>query len=140
MVRYVLDTDHISLFLGDQAPTCRRVEQELAHCAITVISVQEVFNGWVGKLGKVTDERDCMKAYSRLHLAAQFFQQMPILNYETAASEAYERLIRDCPSLAKRRLANDVRIAAIALEAVVVTRNRRDFELVPGLRVEDWSV
>jgi predicted nucleic acid-binding protein len=37
--------------------------------------------------------------------------------------------------------ASDLRIGAIALDcdATVVTRNHRDFDLIPGLKVEHWS-
>jgi tRNA(fMet)-specific endonuclease VapC len=36
----------------------------------------------------------------------------------------------------------DLRVAAVTLEAggTVVTRNKRDFQRVPGLAIEDWSI
>jgi tRNA(fMet)-specific endonuclease VapC len=66
---------------------------------------------------------------------------MPVLNYEQAASVHYQQIIEANPILAKRRLEKDMRIAAIALanEATIVTRNKRDFEQVPQLTIEDWS-
>jgi tRNA(fMet)-specific endonuclease VapC len=61
-----------------------------------------------------------------------------VLRLTVAAVERFE-------ALKVQRLnigAMDLRIAAIALEhdATVVTRNRRDYERVPQLRIEDWSL
>lgn len=44
-------------------------------------------------------------------------------------------------SLAKKRIAKDIRIASIALtqNAIVVTRNEKDFSQVPNLRIENWA-
>jgi tRNA(fMet)-specific endonuclease VapC len=141
MTLYILDTDHISLFLGNYPPVRDRVLQTKADCSITVISVQEIFNGWVGQLNRVENEAYKIEIYQRLHLTTQFIQQMSVINYEQAASERYQQIIKVNPILAKRRLEKDMRIAAIALanDAIIVTRNKRDFEQVPKLTMEDWS-
>jgi tRNA(fMet)-specific endonuclease VapC len=141
MTLYILDTDHISLFLGNYPPVRDRVLQTKAECSITVISVQEIFNGWVGQLNRVENEAYKIEIYQRLHLTTQFIQQMSVINYEQAASDRYQQIIKVNPILAKRRLEKDMRIAAIALanDAIIVTRNKRDFEQVPKLTIEDWS-
>jgi tRNA(fMet)-specific endonuclease VapC len=141
MVRYVLDTDHISLLFRRDPLVSQRFKQEVRAVGIAVISVQETFNGWAGKLSKADDEAQKILNYGKLHSNVCFFQTMPILNYDRSASDVYQRLIQTNADLAKKRLDKDVRIAAIALSlgATVVTRNRKDFELVPGLVIEDWS-
>jgi len=61
-----------------------------------------------------------------------------VLGRRRTGDETYvEQLLRALPEVA-----DDLRIAAIASEvgATVVTRNLRDFQRVPGLACEDWSV
>jgi tRNA(fMet)-specific endonuclease VapC len=60
-----------------------------------------------------------------------------ILSFRQAAIEQFEQF----KALKLGVKAMDLRIAAIALDygAVVVTRNRRDFECIPNVKVEDWS-
>jgi tRNA(fMet)-specific endonuclease VapC len=142
MIRYVIDTDHISLLLRRHPQVSQRYRQEIQMLGITIISVQETFNGWAGKVNLVKNEAERITAYSHLHRSASFFQTIQLLNYDQSASDIYQRLITDTPILAKKRLDKDIRIAAIALanKATVVTRNYRDFNLVPGLQVEDWSL
>ena len=142
MVRYVLDSDHISLFLGGEVRVQECVRREVLETAVSIVSVQEVFNGWVSLLNRSDSEAQRVRAYTRLNSALTFFESMQVVGYDESVSQVYQQLIQSNPALAKRRLEKDVRIAAIALSngATIVTRNRRDFELVPGLKIEDWSI
>jgi tRNA(fMet)-specific endonuclease VapC len=141
MIRYILDTDHISLFMGRKSVVRPRVLQILPECSITVISVHEVFNGWVSQINRSDNESFKTSAYNQLHEVAQFFKKIEILDYDSKASAVYSQLIRGTPKLGHRRMDKDVRIAAIALSinATVITRNRKDFEIIPGLKIENWS-
>jgi tRNA(fMet)-specific endonuclease VapC len=65
-----------------------------------------------------------------------------MLNFDGFAATQLTTLLLDQPELSKQWLQKDMRIAAIALanKAVVVTRNKRDFSLVKGLKITDGSI
>ena len=142
MIRYILDSDHISFFLGGDAVIQDHLGQNIGETGISIISVQEVFNGWVSLLNRSDNETHRIRSYKKFSAAVAFFRLMPVIDYDHSASQIYQQLIQDDRELGKRRLDKDIRIASIALslDATVVTRNRRDFALVPGLKIEDWSI
>jgi tRNA(fMet)-specific endonuclease VapC len=80
--------------------------------------------------------------YSKLWITMQYLQAVEILDFTAAADEQLKRILKENPALRKNRLQKDMRIAAIALslDATVVTRNQRDFALVPGIKLVDWTV
>jgi tRNA(fMet)-specific endonuclease VapC len=105
--------------------------------AITILSVEEQLSGWYRRLRKAKTPEELAKVYDRLTTTVRSISRLPILSFGEAA-------IRQAGSLQAARLnvrKTDLSIAAIALEhhAVMVTRNLRDFQRVPGLLVEDWS-
>jgi tRNA(fMet)-specific endonuclease VapC len=135
MSLWILDTDHVSFVLSGDAMVCDRASQNSNNVAITIITVQEVFNGWITRINAPAEADNLVMLYTRLYIALDFFKSVQVLNFDLVARDRYDQLLRENPSLNKKRLQKDMRIAAIALSLgrTVVTQNERDFGLVPGL-------
>jgi len=139
----VLDSDHISLILRGYPQVINRLQALApAQWAVTVISIQEIFNGWIVNLNDPRYQDRQVELYTRLWQSNQFFQKVQVLNFDLAAQKCYDSLRSTYPNLNKRRLEKDVKIAAISQvnQAIVVTRNQRDFTLVPDLQLDDWTL
>ena len=66
-------------------------------------------------------------------------QSVRMLPVDAAAAAEFDRLLA---TKGLRRIGRaDLLIASIALanKATLVTRNRRDFQKVPGLQIENWA-
>ena len=71
--------------------------------------------------------------------AAPVFQAVAVAPFDEAAARAFGQVQSAAPA---KRGAYDRQIAAhaISLGLPVVTNNERDFEGIPGLSVENWTV
>ena len=135
---YVLDTDTLTLFEEGHPTVLQRVEaHSTSDLAITVLSVEEQLSGWYTRVRKAKNDTQLALAYSSLAQAVRFLSRLQILGFDEAA-------MRRCEQLRKAKIKigrTDLRIAAVVLEheAILVSRNLRDFRKVPGLQIEDWS-
>jgi len=139
MSLYVLDTDILSLYQHGHPEVCRLVSSHsLAEMANPVISIEEQISGWYTLLRRATKRDQIALVYRRLAITIPFLARWPILDFTEPAIVRYEDLL----SLKLNIKKMDLRIAAITLEnaGTLVTRNRRDFQRVPSLVIEDWSV
>lgn len=123
-MRYLLDTDCCIYLMLDAIPalTKRVGECEEGSLAFSAISLAEIALGSAnGKLPPI-------------EIVNAFAEEIRFLEFGVLAARAYA-------TLPFRRGSFDRLIAAhaLSLDLVVVTRNVRDFEDVPGLTVEDWT-
>ena len=139
MSLFVLDTDLLSLYYRGDPFVVQRVDaRSPAELAITVLTVDEQLTGWYTLTRQARRPEEIARAYAHLGEAVVRLGHWRILPYTESAIARVAQL----KALRLNVRLMDLRIAAVALEnqAVVVTRNRRDFGRVPGLSVEDWSV
>ncbi|WP_165071007.1 type II toxin-antitoxin system VapC family toxin [Paludisphaera rhizosphaerae] len=139
---FILDTDHFS-FLQQVHSTASsrlraRLQEQETSAAVTIISLEEQSRGWLAYIKKARNLDAQVDAYARLRRMHENFCRVPILDFDDMAAVEYGRLKRSFP----RTGSMDLKIAAIAItrEAVLLTRNRADFDNIPGLMIDDWSV
>lgn len=139
MSLHVLDTDTLSLYERSHPAVVRSVRAcNPGELAITVISVEEQLSGWYSMLRRAKKDDEVAQAYQRLADSVQLLAGLPILSFPEPAIARYDQLVAMKLNIGRM----DLRIAAITLEhgGILVTRNVRDFQRVPGLAIEDWSV
>jgi tRNA(fMet)-specific endonuclease VapC len=141
MSLWILDTDHASLFLAGNKSVIAQVEKHYNNLAITVVTVQELFNGWTGKLNDPAQANNLANLYTKLWETTEFIKVITVLNFDIRAENCYKLLKQNSQNLAKKRIEKDLRIASIALtqNAIIATRNYKDFSQIPNLKIEDWS-
>jgi len=139
MTLYILDTDHASLFQREYPRVTARVgEKPPEQLAVTIITVEEQLRGWLAQIKRASLAHARVKAFAGLKKTVQYFNTIQILDYDIGAESQFTNLRHQRIRIGSQ----DLRIAAIALAtgSILVTRNRSDFEKVPGLIIEDWSV
>jgi tRNA(fMet)-specific endonuclease VapC len=138
MSLYILDTDTLQLFQDEHPRVTARVEAVPPDdLATSVVTVEEQLSGWYALLRQAKQPERLAWAYRRLAATVRFLSRVQIVDFHESAIQRYEQL-------KKRKVkigTNDLRIAATVLErnAILVTRNVRDFQKIPDLRLEDWS-
>lgn len=132
MLRYLLDTN-IAIFVIRQRPpqVATMFHQHAGRMGLSAITLAELMHG---------AEKSARPA-ANLAVVEDFCSRLELLAYGQRAAQHYGQ-IRAALELAGTPIGvNDLHIAAHARSEglVVVTNNRREFERVPALLVEDWA-
>ena len=136
---YLLDTDtltHLHAGNSNVVKQLNTVEDDLI--AITIITKIEVLRGRIDYVLKADTGEKLIKAQELLFRTEELLNQLPIIPINQLAADEFNRL-RAISKLRKIGQA-DLLIASITLvnRAILVTRNLRHFQQIPGIKVVDW--
>jgi tRNA(fMet)-specific endonuclease VapC len=136
----ILDTDHLTEFQKGTSPESLRLKSRLGQTnepfGTTIISVEEVMRGWMAAIRRSSDPSRQVNSYRQLKLLFRFFATWNVLDWTTGAAAKFQEL----RSAKIRTGTMDLKIASIAIcnNAILLSRNLKDYENVPGLNVKDW--
>ena len=139
MSKYILDTDHVTLFQHNHPKITQRAKTlGGSNIFVTTVTLEEQFRGRLAAIARVANKPQKLAiAYENLRRTLVYFCNVNLLDYDDAAYNCYQNLRQQKIKVGTQ----DLRIASIGLanEAIVITRNYKDFSQVPNLSLEDWT-
>jgi tRNA(fMet)-specific endonuclease VapC len=142
-VKYLLDTDHISFLQRRSGSEFTRLmirmgQYSPADFALSIVSLHEQMLGAHNFINRARTNTDVICGYTLLLEILQGFTSAPVLPFDAKAIAVFDEL----RGQRIRVSTMDLRIAAIAISRnlVLLTRNVADFNKIPGLAIEDWTM
>ena len=140
---YILDTDLFTLELLHDSPEYLRLHARALELSsedkivTTIVTYEEQTRGWLAYAAKSSALPHQVKSYNHLKQHLVNYLKWTVLDFDAAAAGEFQRL----RSLKLRMGTMDMKIGAIGLSqnAIILSRNLKDFRRIPGLRVEDWT-
>ncbi|MFC0180139.1 type II toxin-antitoxin system tRNA(fMet)-specific endonuclease VapC [Thorsellia kenyensis] len=131
MLKYMLDTN-IVIYVLKRRPIelLARFNANTNRMAISVITLSELLHG----VEKSTSQE------KNLQVVEDFISRISVLDYDAKASAHYGHIRAGLERNGTPIGINDLHIAGHARSAglILVTNNRKEFDRVPGLIVENW--
>jgi tRNA(fMet)-specific endonuclease VapC len=135
------DTDVLTeILLGEPTFVARAATIPPHEQTVPVVVIEEMMRGRLQVIRQAEAGKARVSlpdAYNLFEQTLRDLQQVSVLSYTPQADALY----RQWRHQRIRVGTHDLRIAAICVAhvATLVSRNRRDFGLIPGLRVEFWE-
>jgi tRNA(fMet)-specific endonuclease VapC len=135
---YIFDTDHLNFYGRNNSAIMRRLLSANARLITTAINLEEQMKGRLAQIAEAQDEMMKLTAYQRLVETVMFLSEFIILQYSAKSYNIYEKLRKEYICVGNQ----DLRIASITLanNGILLTKNKQNFNKIPGLIIEDWSI
>lgn len=135
------DADVLSEILRGRAMYAERAAKiPIQDQAVPVVVLEEIFRGRLNTIRRAeagTSRTTLEQAYDQFQDDVARLRWLRFLRFDAGADTKF----REFRAARMRAGTHDLRIASICIvhSAKLVTRNRRDFEDIPGLDVEFWA-
>lgn len=137
----IFDTDIFTDYSKGHEKIRQRVERldEDEVLAVTLVTRMEVLRGRFDNIMKAADQAELKVAVERFQASERLLDDFSLAPLDDAARDKFEGLRKHKKTKKMKR--GDMLIACVALaqDALLVTRNTKDFKDVPGLRIENWA-